>query len=95
MYAGSFYAGDLFKSVDGGATWQRRKFGSVSVYVWMPVVYPIEPNIVYAGTQGDDLWKSIDYGALEWLLARITEWNALEGCRPRGVPRRSGPRHSD
>ena len=62
VYAGSFYAGGLFKSVDGGQTWQRRKFGSPSVYVWMPVVDPIQPNVVYAGTQGDGLWKSLDYG---------------------------------
>ena len=38
------------------------QFGSPSGYVWKPVVDPIEPNIVYAGTQGDGLWKSLDYG---------------------------------
>src|SRR5262249_15846734 len=62
VYAGSFPAAGLYKSVDGGATWQRRLFGSTSVYVWVPVVDPIEPNIVYAGTQGDGMWKSLDYG---------------------------------
>ena len=62
VYAGSFFAGGLFKSVDGGASWSRRKFGSAAIYVWVPAVDPAEPNIVYAGTQGDGLWKSADYG---------------------------------
>ena len=61
MYSGSFYSG-LFKSVDGGATWSRRSFGSGSAYVWIPVVDPVSPNIVYAGTVGEGLFKSQDYG---------------------------------
>ena len=32
------------------------------MYVWVRIVDPIEPNIVYAGTQGDGKWKSLDYG---------------------------------
>jgi photosystem II stability/assembly factor-like uncharacterized protein len=73
VYAGSFYAAGLYKSRDGGVTWQRRLFGSPSVYVWVPVVDPIEPNIVYAGTQGDGMWKSLDYG---------DSWTKLVGLTP-------------
>jgi photosystem II stability/assembly factor-like uncharacterized protein len=61
VYSGSFYSG-LFKSVDGGATWSGRSFGSGSAYVWIPVVDPVSPNIVYAGTVGEGLFKSEDYG---------------------------------
>ena len=62
VYSGSFTGGGLFKSVDGGATWERRVFGSPNVYVWVPVIDPVSPNIVYAGTNGDGLFKSTDYG---------------------------------
>jgi hypothetical protein len=43
---------------------------NLAVYVWMPVVDPLQPNIVYAGTQGDGLWKSLDYG---------DTWTRLDG----------------
>jgi photosystem II stability/assembly factor-like uncharacterized protein len=62
IYSGSFIGGGLFKSVDGGATWERRLFGGANVYVWVPVIDPVSPNIVYAGTNGHGLFKSTDYG---------------------------------
>jgi hypothetical protein len=62
VYAGSFVAGGLFKSVDGGSTWTRHKFGSDIVYVWAIAIDSASPNIVYAGTNGDGLFRSTDYG---------------------------------
>ena len=62
IYLGSFIGGGLFKSVDGGATWERRVFGGADVYVWVPVIDPVSPNIVYAGTNGHGLFKSTNYG---------------------------------
>src|SRR4029453_4597722 len=62
VYAGSFFAGGIFKSVDGGATWKRHKFGSDIVYVWAVAIDGARPNIVYAGTNGDGLFRSTDYG---------------------------------
>lgn len=62
VYAGSFFAGGLFKSVDGGSTWTRHKLGSDIVYVWAIAVDGASPNIVYAGTNGDGLFRSTDYG---------------------------------
>ena len=56
-----FYSG-LFKSIDGGATWSRRDVGSGYSYVWIAVVDPVSPNIVYMGTSGEGLFKSSDYG---------------------------------
>jgi len=52
----------LFKSVDGGATWSRRRFGTPAVYVIAVAVDPLSPNIVYVGTQNEGLFKSTDYG---------------------------------
>ncbi len=62
IYAGSFFAGGLFKSEDGGLSWSRRHFGSAGVYVWALAVDVSSPNIVYAGTNGDGLFKSTDFG---------------------------------
>jgi hypothetical protein len=53
----------LFKSVDGGATWSRRRFGTPAVYVIAVAVEALSPNIVYAGTgDNEGLFKSTDYG---------------------------------
>jgi hypothetical protein len=62
VYAGSFFAGGIFTSVDGGSTWTRRKLGSDIVYVWAIAIDGASPNIVYAGTNGDGLFRSTDYG---------------------------------
>ena len=62
VYAGSFLAGGVFTSVDGGMTWTRHRLGSEIVYVWAIAIDRAGPNIVYAGTNGDGLFKSTDYG---------------------------------
>src|SRR5262252_9781777 len=62
VYAGAIVGSMLFKSVDGGATWSRRRFGTPAVYVVSVAVDPLSPNIVYAGTQNEGLFKSTDYG---------------------------------
>jgi photosystem II stability/assembly factor-like uncharacterized protein len=62
VYAGSFFAGGILKSVDGGSTWTRHKLGSDIVYVWAVAIDGASPNVVYAGTNGDGLFRSTDYG---------------------------------
>jgi photosystem II stability/assembly factor-like uncharacterized protein len=52
----------LFKSEDGGLTWSRRRLGSAAVNVIPVAVDALSPNIVYAGTQNEGLFKSFDYG---------------------------------
>src|SRR6516225_7937665 len=59
---GAMVGSMLFKSVDGGATWSRRRFGTPAVYVIAVAVDPLSPNIVYAGTNNEGLFKSADYG---------------------------------
>ena len=73
IYLGSFTGGGLFKSVDGGATWERRVFGGANVYVWVPVIDPVSPNIVYAGTNGHGLFKSTDYGDTWTAIPDVSE----------------------
>jgi photosystem II stability/assembly factor-like uncharacterized protein len=62
VYAGSFFAGGVFKSVDGGSTWTRHRLGSDIVYVWAIAINAASPNVVYAGTNGEGLFRSTDYG---------------------------------
>jgi hypothetical protein len=52
----------FFKSTDGGSTWSIRRFGSTATYVIGVAVDPLSPNIVYAGTQTEGVFKSTDYG---------------------------------
>jgi uncharacterized protein (TIGR03437 family) len=52
----------FFKSIDGGLTWSSRRFGSPAAYVISVAVDPLSPNIVYAGTQNEGVFKSTDYG---------------------------------
>lgn len=52
----------FFKTTDGGLSWSRRQLGSPLVYVVAVAVDPLSPNIVYAGTQNEGVFKSTDYG---------------------------------
>ena len=69
VYAGSFLAGGIFTSADGGATWTRHKLGSNIVYVWAIAIDGASPNVVYAGTNGEGLFRSADYGETWTALA--------------------------
>ncbi len=69
-YAGGL--GGLFKSSDGGATWQSIFNGKPVSSIGAIAVAPSNANVVYAGTGepnlrndvafGDGIWKSIDAG---------------------------------
>ena len=62
VYAGAGVGSMLFKSSDSGRTWSRRFFGSPAVYVISVAVDSLSPNVVYAGTQNEGIFKSTDYG---------------------------------
>jgi photosystem II stability/assembly factor-like uncharacterized protein len=72
VYAGAMVGSMLFKSVDGGATWSRRRFGTPAVYVIAVAVDPLSPNIVYAGTNNEGLFRSTDYGDT-WKLVAVRD----------------------
>jgi photosystem II stability/assembly factor-like uncharacterized protein len=61
IYAGSDGLG-IYKSTDGGSTWGQSNAGLPFANVQKVVVDPVNPAIVYAGTN-DGIVKSEDYGA--------------------------------
>ena len=63
VYVGSFAGGGFFKSEDHGRHWQRRLFGSGTVYVAGIAVDPVDHTIYISTVRADDgLWKSTDFG---------------------------------
>jgi photosystem II stability/assembly factor-like uncharacterized protein len=79
VYAGSFFAGGVFKSVDRGSTWTRHKLGSDIVYVWAIAIDGASPNVVYAGTNGEGLFRSTDYGETWMALASGGTSSVVQG----------------
>jgi len=67
--AGTVYAGTagkgVFKSTDGGATWQCASNGLGSIYVDDLLVDPNTPTTLYAASPNNGVFKSID-GADHW-----------------------------
>jgi hypothetical protein len=64
LYAGTF--GGVFKSTDGGGSWQAMNIGLVDSFGFVPFVYalvidPVTPTTLYAGTSGG-VFKSTDGG---------------------------------
>jgi photosystem II stability/assembly factor-like uncharacterized protein len=59
MYAGEF--SNLYKSIDGGKTWNKSDSGMINPYVISLAINPYSTNIVYAGTNRG-LYKSNDSG---------------------------------
>ena len=63
VYAGSFTGGGFYKSEDHGRHWERRLFGSATVYVAGVAVDPVDHTIYVSTVRSDDgLWKSTDFG---------------------------------
>jgi photosystem II stability/assembly factor-like uncharacterized protein len=63
VYAGSFTGGGLYRSRDHGRHWERRLFGSSTLYVAGVTVDPVDHS-VYVSTfrSGDGIWKSVNFG---------------------------------
>jgi photosystem II stability/assembly factor-like uncharacterized protein len=62
VYAGSFTGSGFFKSEDHGRHWQRRLFGSGTVYVAGVTVDPVDHTIYVSNRSNDGIWKSTDFG---------------------------------
>jgi len=69
MYAGALGSG-VFKTTDGGASWDPSTTGLTNTYVRAVVIYPPDHRIVFAGTN-DGLFKSTDAG-ITWSLSLST-----------------------
>ncbi len=61
VYSGSFGSG-VFKSTDGGMTWNSTNAGLTNLYVYSLAIDPTNPLILYAGTYHDQVFKSTDGG---------------------------------
>jgi photosystem II stability/assembly factor-like uncharacterized protein len=61
LYAGT--ADKVFKSIDGGATWQAASAGLPDAAVRALAVDPTAPSTLYAGTDSTGVFKSLDGGA--------------------------------
>lgn len=62
--AGTRFAGGVFRTTDGGATWQRVLSGTGSDVLYEPG----NPNVVYAAMTSDGVYKSTN-GGQTWLAA--------------------------
>src|SRR5512135_3396669 len=61
VYAGSYGSG-VFKSLDGGTTWQAASQGLTNLYIYSLAIDPTHPATVYAGTYRSQVYKSEDGG---------------------------------
>jgi len=68
VYASTFVGGGLFKSEDHGKHWQRRLFGSGTIYTTGISVDPVDHSVYVATVGGgfalkpNGVWKSTDFG---------------------------------
>jgi photosystem II stability/assembly factor-like uncharacterized protein len=63
VYAGSY--GSIWKSINGGTTWDWMGVGLGSNAVKAIAVDPTTPDVVYAGIEGHGVYKTLD-GGYEW-----------------------------
>ncbi len=61
VYAGSVGEG-IFKSVDHGKHWVRRRFGLGNQIIVALAVDPVDHSLYVGTVFGDGIWKSTDYG---------------------------------
>jgi len=64
LYAGTWGSG-VYKSGDGGASWQAVNHGLANLYINSLAIDPTQPSTIYAGTYRDQLYKSTD-GGISW-----------------------------
>ena len=62
LYAGSWGSG-MYKSVDGGLSWQMINQGLSFLYINSLAIDPLNPVILYAGTYEHGVYKTTDGGA--------------------------------
>jgi photosystem II stability/assembly factor-like uncharacterized protein len=65
IYAGSWGSG-IFKSQDGGQSWQQINHGLDNLYINSLVINPALPSTLYAGTYKSQVYKSQD-GGKNWV----------------------------
>ena len=66
----------VFRSDDGGISWQRRSAGLTDLFAVALAVHPTRPNVIWVGTNGG-LFKSTDEG-LHWDLSALIESSSVD-----------------
>ena len=51
-----------YRSIDGGARWEKLNFPDKNAVIWSMSVHPTKPNIVYAGAAPVAVYRSMDGG---------------------------------
>ncbi|MFV2073177.1 MAG: WD40/YVTN/BNR-like repeat-containing protein [Thermoanaerobaculales bacterium] len=69
IYVGS-RGGGVFKTIDGGLSWQAARDGLTYLPIRSLAVDPAHPEVLYAGTDFHGVWKSTD-GGTSWSLASV------------------------
>jgi len=69
VYAAA-WGGGIYKSVNGGRTWQRTNNGLGSLNVSVLEVAPMNSLILYAGAYRGGIYKSVDQGT-SWFLSDV------------------------
>jgi photosystem II stability/assembly factor-like uncharacterized protein len=62
------WGGGLYKSTDGGASWNKSSHGLVEDWVYDIKIHPNTHNVVYVATHSKGVYKSLD-GGEEWVSA--------------------------
>ncbi|MBX3500381.1 MAG: hypothetical protein KF889_13110 [Alphaproteobacteria bacterium] len=71
-----------YRSTDGGETWTRLNLPGDNRLVWSILIHPRDPETLYVGTQGTQVFRSRDGGM---------SWAALDVPEPRGMVKMSFP----
>jgi photosystem II stability/assembly factor-like uncharacterized protein len=61
----------VHKTTDGGETWGPSNEGLTTLNIRSMALSPLNPQIVYAGTNGSGLFRSMD-GAKTWTHVPLT-----------------------
>lgn len=69
VYVGS-RGGGVFKTVDGGLSWQTARDGLTYLPIRSLAPHPADRDVLYAGTDYHGVWKSVDGGA-SWFEAGV------------------------
>lgn len=85
IYAGTQGGAGLYRSTDGGQTWLAATSGLPATAVYALAIDPQNPSIVYVGSWGLGVFRSVD-GGVSWsgtaLTGRFVEALAIDPATP-------------
>jgi photosystem II stability/assembly factor-like uncharacterized protein len=67
----------VFRSEDGGVTWESRNAGLTNVNIRALAMNALDANVLYVGTNGKGLFRSLD-GGLSWEAVPLAVEESVE-----------------